>query len=1146
MQVQIVHLDSDYQFKKNPNQILSIGPEFKNLLGRPEFNKDKGVIEIKEEKFDRVEQGGLACVTYEMPKALTKDAKVDIRTIMPYTNECFDGSILLVRFPKNILEKIKKDPNHIEPNLVKKEWTHPVKPDYKPTKNEFFAFVADGTTEDKDDHTYKHKYIKLEPVNISGRIDSIDEAFMRDMAVNYHIYRQVYHTDGERYFIHTPQLAAMKQAYGGNGAYHPGQVIGKFFDKYYADFLRVVVDSGRQFQERYGFNPASIILHDRPSFAYAFEMIRRSAEGDRFEDGKIVHSIMHNPGRDYQGWLGHIESFLRIAFDKADYTMLKSHPQYYSLKRLLSIPKEKVTTKERAIIEAFFLPYFKSMVDELGTTNQTMIAVAATKMNPKNSSIGTVSKTYGYEMITLKDIAKGLTAPLFSIKDKIINVTNGNLPASLNIDNTNATFGNGDNGISREHKMEYIPFRPEFKAEDNSVTNYDKPHIEVLKEEIEKYDNSDDKISKETKTYLNEYIKAKELLNSDMLSKSLYGEIISKKEKEDAKKIIDTYKEKMDKLPENEKKHAETYIKYKQVLISFEKANEIYDDVKNKFLNEKKIKDDYVEFGKIFKNVKKEEKLKVTDFIKLANMEKIENKKFKDFNNPLKNKLEKISIKDFVEFLQDKDIEAEKKESEDKKKTIQVTYAELEEELKNKEDISEEAYKTAREKIIDKKFDALFKKLSGDKLIKKYKDTEMSIKDLNDLIGEIGKKYNKVEKEYTKVADEMNLNGLSIKDAKTKNKEWILDLLTKQYNPDSMAETKANLEKLFFSDDQLAKKNYEVHGYIKSSGDGKDKIFANWGRPDTQKGFSTFLQGFYKFLSMKTPPKGMTAEQLEDIKQHAKLLFGSGSDKWDKNAPEFKLILEYINKIQKLDGGKYAGNVCYVNGFFPNRIIACSDFGFFTSRFEPCGITPLESYAAGTPVASIRTGGAPDFVVSTKTNGKNDNTDFVFDVNECNKDEATGFLTEHSFMRNDTDLKDYIDTEKIKKEILGDEPKWTESMEKEYGEYLDEARREVASNEVADMFVRCMNAANNEKLYDQLSKNCFKQLIQWAKNNKYNRDYNEFGEKNDVPEEELKSAEDIYLEDIFGVSGLSADDKSRTFLDSKPRSTEPMKKLTAD
>ena len=932
MKVTVTYVDNNYEFRKKSNQMLSVCPEYNDLMVKRAYTIDRnGTVTYDnntgKEKFDRVQLGGLGAVTGQFPVSAVNELGMDFRTAIPYHGECLNGTIKLLRLPKEAKKELAEKGKYNLPNLLKPEWIREVPFDYTPQKFEYFVLLPEGMTKDKDGIA-KHRYILLHDTGIKGNITSLKEAYMELQKVPYRAFSQVGAVDGDKLIFHTPQVAAMKQAYGGNGTYKPGQVIGQFYDAYYADFDRAVVDSGRKFEERLGFNPANIWLHDRPAFAYLFEMTKRSSEGDRFEDGKRVHGTLHNPGPDYQGWMGEIESFMRVAFVEDDFIKLKNHPQYYTLKRILNKPKEDMSISDRKIIEAFFTPYFQNMLDDMGHANQTMIPIASAKINPNNASVGTVSENYGYEMVSLKDIAKGVTGKLFAIKDRIINITNGSLPAALNFHNTVGTFGNKDNDFSKLHKAEFTPFQPIFKVMKNGdkiIQNFDTP--------------------------------------AKVINPAGYKKILDNQEK----------------------------------------------------------------FNKLLSNTETE-------------LEKLNNEKGK------------------------------------------------------------------------------------------FVDNEAKLKKFNAKINNINEKITKYKTKIQELSDMKLTFDFSIKDTRKKNKLWLLDLVGKQYVEGDKEKTKANLEKLFYSEVQRKSideggKGFEVHGYIIPSKDkngkidGKDKIYANWGRSDNQKGFATFVQGYYKFLQMKEPPKalkdkGITQEKFEDMKKHTKLIFGS-ADKWPKDAKEIKLIKQYIDKIHKLENGKYDGSVCYVEGFFPNRLIACCDYGSFTSRFEPCGLTPLEAYAAGTPVASINTGGAPNF---------------VFDLGKVEKNKATGFLTKNPFMIDDDKMdKKYFDAQKVKEEIMAGEEVWDEdSMGKEYADRLDDARREAASDEVAELFVR--TSSIDENTYETLSKNSFNQRIGWAENVYYNR--------------EGKSADERLLEDALGVKCFIKKGENRDFI--RERSLNSMEKLTGD
>ncbi len=233
-----------------------------------------------------------------------------------------------------------------------------------------------------------------------------------------------------------------------------------------------------------------------------------------------------------------------------------------------------------------------------------------------------------------------------------------------------------------------------------------------------------------------------------------------------------------------------------------------------------------------------------------------------------------------------------------------------------------------------------------------------------------------------------------------------------------------------------------------------DKLFIGWGRPDTQKGFPTTLEAFAQIFE----DKNISPE----VKKHIKLVAGAGV--WEKPAQDWADIQALMKRIQTIDGGKYKNNVVYVNGFFANRTVACADYSIITSRYEPCGITPLESYAGGTPVISINTGGSPDFI--TPYDG-------------TNADKATGFLTKHAYL---------VSAEAIgAKAGLG------------YRE-LDEARRKALGAEAADCIKQAIGIDNEQ--YKQMALNCTRQPIGWSENAAFNGG---------------KAADERYIGDVFNL-----------------------------
>ena len=752
MKVRVKYADNNYRFDKNPNQVISICPELNKMLV-----SSNG----KEGDFDRYQKGGLGNVTYEGPKSFYEDLKMDIRSVLPYHNECLDGTLKILRLPKS--ERIKKaqqEKNYVLPDLLNPEWIFKVPGDYQLEKDEYFVLPTQGTTKDANDgDKEKYKYILLEDTGIKGEITSLKEAYMELQKVPYRVFRQVNHKECEKYFIYTPQMAAMKEAYGGNGAYTSGQIISKFYDAYYADFCRAAVDAGRQLKSKYGFNPANVWLHDRPAFAYLFEMTRRSAEGDTFENGKKVHCTLHNPGRDYQGYMGDIESFLRIAFDEADFKKLQEHPQYFELKKILSIPSEKRSVADKKIIEAFFKPYFKSMIDDMGTTNQTMIPVAAAKINPESTSVGTVSKNYGMEMITLNDIAKGITNGLRSIKNNMINVTNGSLPASLNLNNTNSSFGKPDNGISSFHKREFTPFAP-VRNENYEVLNYKESKLNILNNEIKEFNNKTKILSSKEKNNIEKYLKAQETIRCN-IDKKENTEYIT------AEKFIEKFENFIKKQSAKKKEAIKTYIKsskkidkYNQEIKEYESRKKEYQTLKIKFYNAKKIKNNYDKLADELNlsNIDANEKFKITDIIDIAR----------------KSKIEDIKFEDFAQYLYDKETAVQKEARKDEKEKIAVTGEELLSKINADKNNTNTDCDGIIKAIREEKFNALFPKLSKEQLNEKYKDDTINAKDVKGVIANASKQYEDADKKFGEAMDIINLMENSIKEAKRKNKEWIV------------------------------------------------------------------------------------------------------------------------------------------------------------------------------------------------------------------------------------------------------------------------------------------------------------------------------------------------------------------------------------
>lgn len=308
--------------------------------------------------------------------------------------------------------------------------------------------------------------------------------------------------------------------------------------------------------------------------------------------------------------------------------------------------------------------------------------------------------------------------------------------------------------------------------------------------------------------------------------------------------------------------------------------------------------------------------------------------------------------------------------------------------------------------------------------------------------------------------------------AKKSNTKWLLDSIGDAFDRGGQTAVK----KMFCSDKQM-EKGAGVIGHLSKYSEG-DILLMGWGRPDRQKGYPSTFQALLEFLKDPNIP--------QETKLHTKLLVGAGV--WDKNARDYNWVKDIIRQIEELDGGIYKGNACYVNNFFSNRLVSCATYSIFTSRSEPCGITPLESFASGTPVISTKTGGAPDFIKTTR-----------------------GYLTENAYMRNIEELN--IDS----KELAG---KYSEELENAI-----DAKRMYAN---ASELKRCIAAATADynigtgKLskYAQMVRDSISQKIDWHENAAYNGG---------------KSANERYMTEVFEINKGS-----------EARSMNTLKRLVGD
>ncbi len=318
----------------------------------------------------------------------------------------------------------------------------------------------------------------------------------------------------------------------------------------------------------------------------------------------------------------------------------------------------------------------------------------------------------------------------------------------------------------------------------------------------------------------------------------------------------------------------------------------------------------------------------------------------------------------------------------------------------------------------------------------------------------------KVDKALNKVT-----NIDDIYTAKQKNKEWAINTIAKATNDGKLAE-------LFYDDSQI-KAGSTVLGGISEYKEG-DKLFFGWGRPDPQKNLPTSLEAFLNFYQRKDVSK----------EEKMKVKFVACAGPYQKDDTDWKIINEQMKKLETIEDGAFKKNVCFINGRFDSRLANASDFTIFTSRYEPCGITPLESAAAGTPAISINTGGSPDFMKHYKGGDIGD---------------ATGLLTKYPY--------------RVKPELIGADPKLK-------GEALDAVRREASAADLSDLIKTATEIIADPVKHKKIQENQFLLDIDWHNNNAFNQG---------------KSANEKYLGEAFGLN------KDLTF--NKPRVKDPLTNL---
>ena len=292
-----------------------------------------------------------------------------------------------------------------------------------------------------------------------------------------------------------------------------------------------------------------------------------------------------------------------------------------------------------------------------------------------------------------------------------------------------------------------------------------------------------------------------------------------------------------------------------------------------------------------------------------------------------------------------------------------------------------------------------------------------------------------------------------------------------------------SINRLFLAESQITGNTQsKVYGYIENKRaelNGKDPIIMfGLGRGDDQKGFPVSLAGFKKFL--EDP-----AVNDVDKKRVNLILVGDGLYKCKRDT---NLVQNYLQDINKIDGGKYKNQAIFIDGRCSNKYVCCSDFAYLTSRFEPCGITPIESKICGTPVLSTNTGGAPNLIEEGKT----------------------GFLTKNAFMIGGKEL------------LPADKQNLTGQALKEA---IDDARIEKQSVELGEVLKKAVKTYDDKETYKKMAKACIDDKGEW---------FNNASANNGI------AANDKYFRDVWQI------DKNNNFQALPGRTKERLHPLVGD
>lgn len=431
---------------KNLKQLASITPE-NTALGLPE-----------------AALGGEGVVGREMPASFRAHENIDARSFMPIWqhNNPKGGHKFLIFREADYPGGVTKLPDEM-----------PAKAFYSAEPGETLEVVAKKLGLKPSELSYvvqsqpngtgleaKSRYCLLEPTSVKGHITRLsDEVLGQTQDVPYQLLKisannpSYNKLKGEpHYFIYTPSLAKASKPYAydslGNGPFE-AEIINSDGMRALAKAIHTQMNT-----EEFGhFNPASVVAHDRIAHTYGNHIANMSAKGMTDVDGLKVHIIAHNTGRNYQGLTSDPFKMMAVVGDAADAEVIRALPDFDILSKAMKYGinnPEYMSPRETAVAWSVVEPYLRPFRDEVSTYNILKVGISSVAQNPDNISTGTVSHTFDAEMKSQEtpEAAKYLTNDYASIKTK--SVLNGSTPANLALDNPDANFGRGNNGLTTQ------------------------------------------------------------------------------------------------------------------------------------------------------------------------------------------------------------------------------------------------------------------------------------------------------------------------------------------------------------------------------------------------------------------------------------------------------------------------------------------------------------------------------------------------------------------------------------------------------------------------------------------------------------------------------------------------------------------------